>query len=117
MKTLILTDEIWSELELSLESTDRGRRLLAELYETPRLPSDRELVRLARQKDDAPEAFRRAREYRDAARQAGEDTRQVINDLIVHTHGAGVGARVLSEWTGLQESRIYEIVAAARTSV
>src|SRR4051794_41763717 len=104
MKTLLLTDEIWAELELSLEASDRGRRVLAQLYAEPRLPSDRELVRLARQRADAPEAFERAREVRDAAPQAGEDTPLAMNDLILRAHAARVGPRGLSKWARLQEA-------------
>lgn len=117
MKTLLLTDEVWSEIELTLEASDRGRRVLKVLHSAPRLPSDHELVRLARLKADPPEAFARAAAFRDAARVAGEDTRETMNDLILRAHKAGVGPRMLSRWSGLQESRIFEILAEARSEV
>jgi hypothetical protein len=116
-KTLILAEDMWAQMEQALEGSERGRAVLAALAQgPPPLPTQRELIRLHRTKAPPPEAFRRAAEYRDAARQAGEDTRDAMSELILRAFDAGVGPRTLSRWSGLKESRIYEIVSPARAT-
>lgn len=112
MKTLILSDETWSEIERVLKGSERGRKVLGGFDRTAhsQMPDDRELIRLARTKADAPEAFTRARDARDAGRQAAEDTRLVLNDLIRHAYHVGVGPSILSRWAGLKPARIHEII-------
>src|SRR4051812_43456139 len=103
MKTLIVSDETWAQMETVLQQTERGQELHEHLLQgPPPVPSDRELVALSRAKADAPLAFQRAKEYRDAGRQAAEDTRLALNDLIVHAYRAGVSPRVLSKWVELK---------------
>lgn len=117
MKTLILSDEVYGIVRAALATNQRGREAL-EILDAgpPPLPSDRELVMLSRQKAEAPLAFQRARAYRDAGRQAAEDTRLALNDLIVHAYDAGVSPRVLSRWSGLKEARLFEIINSARAA-
>lgn len=118
MKTLILSDDAWAQMESALTETPAGEGVLARLEgPPPELPDSSELIRMARSKDETPDAFARAAAYRDAGRTAAEDTRLALNDLILSAHAVGVGPRVLSRWSGLQEARIYEIIAAAKTSV
>jgi hypothetical protein len=112
MKTVIMSDERWSEIRTALSLTTSGTMLLASLDKTPELPSDRELVALARSGGDPPEVFARAREYRDAGRQAAADTREALEAHVRHAYGAGVRPAVLARWFGLKPSRIHEIVAA-----
>lgn len=117
MKTLIVSDQTWAQMEAALEASAAGRAALDALHAgPPPVPSDRDLVALSRQKADAPLAFQRAKEYRDAGRQAAEDTRLALNDLVVHAYEAGVSPRVLSKWVDLKESRIYEIITASRAA-
>lgn len=111
MKTLILTDETFDQMERALTETARGRSVLAAFDNPPELPSDRELVALSRDADaEPPEAIARARDARVAGIQAAEDTRLAMNDLLLHCHGAGVRPVVLSRWFGLKPTRVYEIL-------
>ncbi len=115
MKTLILSEATWELMQHALQRSSTGLEVLDRLAsEGPALPEPSELVRLARQKAEPPEAFARAVEARDAARQAGEDTRDVVTALIMQAHAAGVGPRMLSRWSGLKETRIYQIIEPAR---
>jgi hypothetical protein len=117
MKTLILSDELFEKLEYALTGSARGRAVLEAMSEPlPALPSNEELILLARKKGDAPERIARVRAYRDAGLQASEDTRSELNDLVVECYRAGVGVRQLSRWSGLSEAWIYELVTPARAS-
>lgn len=109
MKTLILTDQTWMQMTGALVATDSGRAILARLDAEPAIPSDRDLIAAARN-DETPHVFERRAAERDAGRQAAEDTRRVLEDLIRHAHAAGVGPTVLSRWSGLRPRRIYEIL-------
>jgi hypothetical protein len=60
-----------------------------------------------------PVAFERAVAFRDAAREAADDTRQVVEDLIRHAHAAGVGPTVLARWAQIRPRRIYELTGSA----
>lgn len=110
MKTLILTDSTWTTMVLALDATPAGRDLLDSFGKGPKLPSDRELVRMARNGDDAPEAIALARAQRDAGIQAATDTRLAMEELIRHCHEAGIGPSVLMRWFGLKSSRMHEIL-------
>jgi hypothetical protein len=103
MKTLILTDETYARLTELPGVAD----LLH--VEPTRLEPDRELVQMSR-KGLVPLAFERAVAFRDAAREAADDTRQVVEDLIVHAHAAGVGPAVLARWAQIRPRRIYELI-------
>ena len=118
MKTLILTDEAYKRLTDALTSSEAGWSVLREFERAPEaaLPSDRDLIRLARTNGESPAVFERARQYRDAGRQAATDTRLEMERLIRHAHGAGVGPSVLSRWFGLKPTRIWEIVSDDRAS-
>jgi hypothetical protein len=112
MRTLILAEHTFNLLEQALSKTPLGRELLEGFASDVELPTDRELVALSRAKGPAPDAFVKAREHRDAGRQAAIDTRVALNDLILHAYDAGVSPRVLAGWVGLKETRIFEIVGA-----
>jgi hypothetical protein len=118
MKTMILSDEVFEQMERALTQTAQGRTVLDQMAEPlPELPPVRELIGLARQKADPPERVRRMREYRDAGRQAATDTREAMTELIEQLYAAGVGGRQISRWTGVGEARVYEIVSPAQASV
>lgn len=103
MKTLILTDETYAQL-VALPG------VAALLHREPeRLESDRELVHMART-GLVPQAFQRAVAFRDAAREAADDTRGVVENLILHAHAAGVGPTRLAEWAQIRPRRIYELM-------
>lgn len=103
MKTLILTDETYGQL-VALPG------VTALLHHEPeRLEPDRELVHMARN-GVVPQAFKRAVAFRDAAREAADDTREVVEDLIRHAHAAGVGPTRLAEWAQIRPRRIYELM-------
>jgi hypothetical protein len=103
MKTLILTDETYGQL-VALPG------VTALLHHEPeRLEPDRELVHMARN-GVVPQAFTRAVAFRDAAREAADDTREVVEDLIRHAHAAGVGPTRLAEWAQIRPRRIYELM-------
>jgi hypothetical protein len=104
MKTLILSDENYAAI-LALPGV-----AAALSREAPKLPSDRELVAMSRN-GKVPEAFVRAADYRDAGRQAAEDTRLALEDLIRSAHAAGVGPAALARWARLRPRRIYEVIA------
>jgi hypothetical protein len=111
MKTLILTEETWATMVLALDATPAGRDLLDRLGGSgPELPSDRELVRMARNGDDAPDAVALARAQRDAGIQAAADTRDAMREMIRHCYDAGVRPAVLMRWFGLKSSRLHEIL-------
>lgn len=112
MKTLILQDDVFEDLMQVLGESERGEDLIRRFARGPAMPSDRELVALAREKDsDPPEAIARARAFRDAGRQAAADTRERMEELLLYCHGAGVGPATLMRWFGLNSSRTYEILA------
>jgi len=110
VKTLILTDQTWTTMQLALDATPAGRDLLDGLGRAPDMPSDRELVRMARSGEPAPPAVVLARAQRDAGIQAAADTRAAMEDLIRHCHAAGVTPAVLMRWFGLKSSRMHEIL-------
>lgn len=113
MKTLILTEDTWATMVLALDATPAGRDLLDRLGgDGPALPSDRELVRMARSGEDAPDAVILARAQRDAGIQAAADTRDAMRDMIRHCYGAGVRPVVLMRWFGLKSSRLHEILGS-----
>jgi hypothetical protein len=103
MKTLILTDETYSKLVALPGASDLLHR------EPTRLEPDRELVQMARG-GEVPLAFERAVAFRDAAREAADDTRRVVEDLILHAHAAGVGPAALARWAQIRPRRIYELM-------
>jgi len=102
---LNLSDETWERVvdALPLE-------LVTELTQMPELPSDRELVAMARRGDDAPEAVRRVRAARDAAIDAQAVTRAQMNDMVRHIRGTGISGPTIARWFGLKSSRVYEIL-------
>lgn len=104
---LLLSDETWQRLTDVLSDADD--ELLAQLTRAPERPSDRELVRMARA-DEMPEVFVQARALREAGIEASAHTRRALAELVRDVHGAGVGAAVLSRWSGLKASRVYEIL-------
>jgi hypothetical protein len=106
MKTLILTDETYRQLVALPGADDLLHR------EPTGLEPDRELVHMARS-GAVPVAFERAVAFRDAAREAADDTRQVVEDLIRHAHAAGVGPTVLARWAQIRPRRIYELTGSA----
>jgi hypothetical protein len=109
MKTFILTDETYTRL---MEIPG-----VAELLAPPeaaRLPPDRELVRMARERE-TPAAFERAVAFRDAGRSAADDTRQMLEALIMQAHAAGIGPTRLGEWAQLRPRRIYELISDGRS--
>jgi hypothetical protein len=110
MKTLVMTDERWAQLVLALDATPTGHTLLDEFGRAPELPSDRELVALARNGGDPPAAIALAKAYRDAGRQAATDTRLQLEELVKDAHAAGVGPAQLARWFGLKPTRVYEIL-------
>jgi hypothetical protein len=101
---------MWARLALALDATPVGRDLLDEFGTPPELPSDRELVALARTGGDPPERVQLARQYRDAGRQAAIDTRESMEELLIHCYEAGVRVAVLARWFGLKPTRVYEIL-------
>lgn len=115
MKTLILSDETFEKLIAALHDTELGLEVVRAFTATPEMPSDRELVAAARN-GETPEIFKRRVAERDAAREAGADTRAALDDLIVHAHAAGVGPAVLSRWSALRPRRVYEVLAAKAQS-
>lgn len=116
MKTLILQDDVFERMLELLSRTAAGEDLIESFAASPELPSDRELVAMARDGSDPPEAIARSRAFRDAGRQAATDTRESMEKLMLHCHGAGVGPAVLMRWFGLNSARTYEILAKARGS-
>ena len=110
MKTLILTDQSWTTMLLALDATPAGRDLVESWGKAPDMPSDRELVRMARNGEEAPAAVKLARAQRDAGIQAATDTREAMEELIRHCHEAGVTPAVLMRWFGLKSSRMHEIL-------
>jgi hypothetical protein len=110
MKTLILSDDTYEKLIAALHETELGLDVVRAMTTKPELPEDRELIKLARSGGGPPDVIVRACAYRDAGRQAAMDTRERVEDLIRHTHEAGVGVRVLSRWFDLAHSRVSEIV-------
>jgi hypothetical protein len=111
VKTLILNDQTWQKMLDALVDTQLGLEVLSQLDAEPEIPSDRELVAAARS-DETPAIFVRRAAERDAARQAGADTRAALDDLIRHAHAAGVGPAVLSRWSGLRPRRVYEVLGS-----
>lgn len=112
MKTLILSDETFEQMERALGESARGRAVLDAFDHPPELPSDRELLALSRVPDaEPPEAVARARDARVAGIQAAEDTRLALNELLIHCYGAGVRQVVLARWFGLKATRVSEILA------
>jgi hypothetical protein len=114
MKTLILQDEVFERLLELLGESDEGKDLIRSFARGPAMPSDRELVAMARDGSDPPEAVARARAFRDAGRRAAVDTRETMEDVLLHCHGAGVGPAVLMRWFGLNSARTYEVLAKAK---
>ena len=102
MRTLILSEENYERL-VSLPGV---LELLA--APQPALPEPRELRAMARG-DQTPEAFARGVAYRDAGRQAAEDTRVALEALILQAYDAGVRPGALARWAGLRPRRIYDL--------
>jgi hypothetical protein len=116
VKTLILTDENFERLLDVLGESEAGADLIRAFSAKPQLPPDRELVALGRDKNTTPpEAVALARAYRDAGRQAAEDTRESMEELLLYCHGAGVRPVTLGQWFGLKMTRVYEIFSRAAT--
>ena len=116
MKTLILQDDLFDRLMDVLGESEAGKDLIEIFARRPALPPDRELVAMARDGSDPPEAVARARDYRDAGRRAAADTRETLEELLLHCHGAGVGPAVLMRWFGLNSMRTYEILRKAKVT-
>jgi hypothetical protein len=103
---LLLTDETWTRVKDALPP-----ELYDELFASRELPSDRDLIRMAR-RGDVPEAVTRVRAMRDAGIEAADQTRAVFNDLIRDIHGAGVPVATIARWFGVNRRRIYDAVSS-----
>ena len=111
---LLLTDDTWGRLTSALVTSAEGRQLLAELRAGPELPSDRELIRMARH-GDTPEAIARVRAQREAGIEAADQTRAAFDGLIRHVHGAGVQVATIARWFGVDRRRIYSALETELT--
>lgn len=102
---LLLTDETWDRVKAALPA-----ELFAELFAAEHaLPSDRELIRMARH-GEVPSEVERIRAMREAGIEAADQTRAAFNDLIRHVHGAGVPVSTIGRWFGVNRRRIYEVL-------
>lgn len=111
---LLLDNDRAAEMLRLLAASPEGEALVRHLTEIPPLPSDRELVRLARAGEPAPAAIARVAARRERAVEAAATTREELAEMVRHVHEAGVGTTALSHWTGLRLSRIYEILNKAK---
>jgi hypothetical protein len=114
---LLLTDETWVQLQAVLRSSPTGEELWRDLTGKPKLPSDRELIRLAREGAEPPPAIARVRDARNAGVEAAAQTREELARMVRHVHAAGVPGTALARWFGLNTSRIYEILSTTETPV
>jgi hypothetical protein len=114
---LLLTDETWVRLQSALRSSPTGEELWRDLTDKPKLPPDRELVRLAREGAEPPGAVARVRDARTAGVEAAAQTREELARMVRHVHAAGVPGTALARWFGLNTSRIYEILSTTETPV
>lgn len=118
MKTLILTDDTYELLISALEVGDavESREVLTRFGRKDKLPSDRDLVAMARRGDDAPSAVTLAVQRRDAGRQAAADTREDLKRLLLELHAAGVQPSVLKAWFGYSNSQLFSILGEGQTA-
>jgi hypothetical protein len=108
---LLLTDETWDRVRAALPA-----ELFAEIFMAEHeLPSDRDLIRMARRGDEIPAEILRVRAMREAGIEAADQTRAVFNDLIQHVHGAGVPVATMARWFGVNRRRIYETLESELT--
>jgi hypothetical protein len=113
-RVLLLSDDTYDLMRAALELTPDGREVLARFDRPTRLPSDREtlaIVRAARAGEEPPQRVTALVDARDAAREAGEDTRLAVEALLFHLSDAGVAPSVLHRWFGYSESRIFQLLA------
>lgn len=107
---LLLTDETWDRLKTALPA-----ELFAELFlSEPTLPSDRELIRMAR-RGEVPHEIERVRAMRNAGIEAATQTRVAFNDLIRDVHGAGVPVATIARWFGVDRRSIYNALSSELT--
>lgn len=108
---LLLTDETWERVRAALPA-----ELFAEIFMAEHaLPSDRELLRMARRDDEAPAEILRVRAMRDAGIEAADQTRAAFNDLIRHVYSTGVRVTTIARWFGVSRRRIYEALESEMT--
>ena len=120
-RVLLLADETYELMLSALEQTSDGQAVLARFARPSRLPSDREtleIARAARRGDsEVPSAVARVVGNRDAAREAGEDTRKAAEALLFHLSDAGVPPSTLHRWFGYSEARLFQLLAKRSAAV
>jgi len=119
-RVLLLTEETYELMRSALDQTSDGQAVLARFARPLKLPSDREtleIARAARRGDSAPEAVARVVGNRDAAREAGEDTRKAAEALLFHLSDAGVPPSTLHRWFGYSEARLFQLLARRNAAV
>jgi hypothetical protein len=113
-RVLLLADDTYALMRAALDETPEGREVLNRFDRSTKLPSDREtlaIVRAARAGDDAPVRVRTVVDARDAAREAGTDTREAAEALLFHLSDAGVPPSVLQRWFGYSSARIFQLLS------
>ena len=107
---LLLTDETWERMRAALPAD-----LFAELFLSEHeLPSDRELIRMARRGEVTAEV-ERVRAMREAGIEAGAQTRAAFNRLIREVHEAGVQVATIARWFGVDRSSVYNALGSELT--
>jgi hypothetical protein len=106
MKTLILSDQAWSDLTGALDESTLARLLAADMAE---LPGAEELHRLARAKQ-TPKLFELLRDQLAAATDAQATQREKLHLVMREAYKQGVGPAVLSRWSGYDPTHTYEIL-------
>jgi hypothetical protein len=106
MKTLILSDQAWSDLTDALDETALAKLMAADMAE---LPGAEELHRMVRAKQ-TPKIFELLRDRLAAATDAQATQREKLHLVIREAHKQGVGPAALSRWSGYDPTHTYEIL-------
>lgn len=120
MRVMLIEEDTYRLMRIALEQSDEGLEVLMRFDEPPRRISDAEtlkMLRAARAGEAAPPAVATLVSRRDAAREAGVETREEVEAMLFHLADAGVAPSVLMRWFGYSNGRLFQLLAKRPSAV
>lgn len=119
-RVMLVEEDTYRLMRAALEQTSDGLEVLMRFDEGPRRITDAEtlkMLRAARAGEPAPPAVATLVSRRDAAREAGVETREAVEAMLFHLADAGVAPSVLMRWFGYSNGRLFQLLAKRPSAV